>query len=230
MLYFKLYPFTLLRQCRSFTFLFMYLGELLQYYQSSNNLPQSAQSWISISNLAFLSSTLPVALLVSISLFVVLVCLGPRVTLLVVDLSPSHSLLLWFPQDLESFCSLQTRLNLCCFGLVCLRPSVALLVVILSPSQFFFPCFAQHLELLCSLQTCRRLNLCCFSLFNTFSLLTFLDSLFQPFVFCVETSTRSACCSVLSGSYLNTPYFRRTGSCKLIFHSPKLLSIRSKKN
>ena len=44
MLYFKLYPFTLLRQCRSFTFLFMYLGELLQYYQSSNNLPQSVQT------------------------------------------------------------------------------------------------------------------------------------------------------------------------------------------
>ena len=29
----------------SFTFLFMYLGELLQYYQSSNNLPQSAQTF-----------------------------------------------------------------------------------------------------------------------------------------------------------------------------------------
>ena len=43
-LIFKLYPFTLLRQCRSFTFLFMYLGELLQYYQSSNKLPQSAQT------------------------------------------------------------------------------------------------------------------------------------------------------------------------------------------
>ena len=44
MLYFKLYPFTLLKQSRSFTFLFMYLGELLQYYQSSNNLPQSTQT------------------------------------------------------------------------------------------------------------------------------------------------------------------------------------------
>ena len=36
--------FSLLKQSRSFTFLFMYLGELLQYYQSSNNLPQSAQT------------------------------------------------------------------------------------------------------------------------------------------------------------------------------------------
>ena len=44
MLYFKLYPFTLLKRSRSFTSLFMYLGELLQFYQSSNNLPQSAQT------------------------------------------------------------------------------------------------------------------------------------------------------------------------------------------
>ena len=48
MLYFKLYPFTLLKQCRSFTFLFMYLGELLQYYQSSNNLPQNANETLEL--------------------------------------------------------------------------------------------------------------------------------------------------------------------------------------
>ena len=78
MLYFKLYPFTLLKQSRSLTFLFMYLGELLQYYQSSNNVRQSLKRWISILNLALFSSTLPVALLV-------------------VHLPPSHSLLLWFP-------------------------------------------------------------------------------------------------------------------------------------
>ena len=44
MLYFKLYPFTLLKHSRSFTFLFIYLGEQLQYYQSSNNVPQSANT------------------------------------------------------------------------------------------------------------------------------------------------------------------------------------------
>ena len=37
----------------------------------------------------------------------------------------------------------------------------------------------------------------------------------------VETSTRSACCSVVSGGYLNTLTF-----VGLMFHSPKLLSIR----
>ena len=44
MLHYKLYPFTLLKESCSFTFIFMYLGELLQYYQSSNNLPQSAET------------------------------------------------------------------------------------------------------------------------------------------------------------------------------------------
>ena len=205
MLYFKLYPFTLPKLSRSFT---------LCIWANCCSIISQVIIYLKVLKVGFRSQIL----------------LSYPQHFQSLYLSPSHSLLSWFAQDLESLYSLQTRLNLCCFGLVCLRPSVALLVVILSPSQFFFPCFAQHLELLCSLQTCRRLNLCCFSLFNTFSLLTFLDSLFQPFVFCVETSTRSACCSVLSGSYLNTPYFRRTGSCKLIFHSPKLLSIRSKKN
>ena len=45
MLYFKLYPSILLKQSHSFTFLFMYLGELLQYYQSSNKLPHNAQTF-----------------------------------------------------------------------------------------------------------------------------------------------------------------------------------------
>ena len=108
-----------------------------------------------------------------------------------------------------------------------------------------------------SLLTCPHLTLCCFGLLRTSSrsarcrlvsvsifaglvcstppvdlLVVDLSRQSRQSVstFSVETSTRSACCSVLSGSYLNTPYFRRTGSCKLIFHSPKLLSIRSKKN
>ena len=78
MLYFKLYPFTLLKQSRSFTFLFMYLGELLQYYQSSNNNLKVLKRWISILNIALFCLTVPVALLV-------------------VGLSPSQSLLFWFP-------------------------------------------------------------------------------------------------------------------------------------
>ena len=41
MLHFKLYPFTLLKQSRNFTFLSMYLGEVIM---SSNNLPRGAQT------------------------------------------------------------------------------------------------------------------------------------------------------------------------------------------
>ena len=70
----------------------------------------------------------------------------------------------------------------------CSTPRVAVLVVDLSPSQFLPLWFAQHLELICSLLTC----------------LDSRDSLFQPFVLCGETSTRSACCSAVSGGYLNT--------------------------
>ena len=94
------YPFTLLRQCRSFTFLFMYLGERLQYYQSSNNLPQSAQTLdFDLKSCFVLLNTFSRSTrcwLASVSLFVALVCLRPRVALLVVDLSLSQSLLLWF--------------------------------------------------------------------------------------------------------------------------------------
>ena len=133
MLYFKLYPFTLLRQCSSFTFLFMYSDELLRYYQSSNNLPQSAQT--------FKTFVTP---------------------LLIVDLSPSQSLLL-------------------CYS----TPLVTLLILDLSQSQSLFLCFAQHLESFCSLYTWLCLNLYRFGLLNTSelicSLLTCLDSLFQHF-------------------------------------------------
>ena len=161
MLYFKLYPFTLLKQSRSFTFLFMF--HILIWVNCCSIISQVIiylkvfKRWISILNLALFSSTLPVALLV-------------------VDLSLSHSLLLWFSL---------------------LRTSSHLLVVDLSPSQSFFLCFAQHLESLCSLQTCLNyLNLSCFVL---------------------NTSTRSARCSVVSGGYIYSKYsyFRRTSSCKL---------------
>ena len=75
--------------------------------------------------------------------------------------------------------------------LCCPTPRVALLVVDLSLSQSLFLCFSQHLESLCSLLTC----------------LDSRDSQFQHFVLYVETSTLSACCSVVSGGYLNTLNF-----------------------
>ena len=121
MLYFKLYPFTLLKQSLSFTFLFMYLGELLQYYQSSNNVPQSAQTLDFDLKSCFVllntSSRSARCRPVSVSPFVVLVCLGPRVALLVVVLSLSQSFMLCVAQHLESLCSFLTclRLNLSSF-------------------------------------------------------------------------------------------------------------------
>ena len=141
MLYFKLYPFTLLKQSRSFTFLFMYLGELLQYYQSSNNLPQSAQTLDFDLKSCFVllntSSCSTRCWLASVLLFVALVCLGPWVVLLVVDLSPSQSLLLWFGLLATSSHSTHCRLvSVSLFvALVCLWHQVVLLVVDLSPSQ-----------------------------------------------------------------------------------------------
>ena len=172
---------------------FMYLGELLHYYQSSNNLRQSAQtfdfnlkscivllntsscsaSWlVSVSLLLLWFSTRSACCrLVSVSIFHALCCSTPRVTLLILDLSPFQSLLLWFAQHIESLCSLLT-------GLDCL-------------------------------------NLSCFVL---------------------NTSTRSARCSVVSGGYLNTHTFIRpvivnfyplcrSNFLLLMCHSSKLLSI-----
>ena len=75
--------------------------------------------------------------LASVSLFVVLICLGPRVALLVVHLSLSQSLLLWFGLLRTSSRSARCRLVFVSIfvSLVCLGPRVALLVVDLSSSQ-----------------------------------------------------------------------------------------------
>ena len=114
---------------------------MLQYYRSSNNLPQSAHmldfNLKSCFVLLNTSSRSTRCWLASVSLFVVLVWLGPRVALLVVNLSPSQSLLLWF--GLLGTLSHYT----CCrlvyvslfVALVCLGPRVVLLVVDLSQSQ-----------------------------------------------------------------------------------------------
>ena len=102
MLYFKLYILiTLLKHLVvSHSYLCIWVN-CWQYYQSSNNLPQSAQTLDFDLKSCFVllntSSHSTRCWLASISLFVVLVCLGPRVVLLVVDLaSSSQSLLLWF--------------------------------------------------------------------------------------------------------------------------------------
>ena len=144
MLYFKLYPFTLLKRSRSFTFLFMYLGELLQYNQSSNNLPQSAQTldFDVKSGFVLLNTSRRFARcwLVPVSLFVALVRLGRRVTLLVVVLLNTSSY--------STRCRLISMLLF--VALVCLGPRVALLVVDLSRlSQHLLLC-VEHLDLLCS--------------------------------------------------------------------------------
>ena len=113
--YFKLYPLTLLMQSHSVIFLFMYLGEPLQYYQSSNNLPQGAQTNCLCVNLksrfALLNTSSRSArcwLVSIVSIFLALCCTTPRVTLLILDLSPSfcQSFLLCFAQHLDSLCSL----------------------------------------------------------------------------------------------------------------------------
>ena len=94
------------------------------------------------------------------------------------------------------------------------------------------PYVAQHIELLYSFSTCLRLNLSSFLLFNTSSrcarcrlvsvaifaalvcstprvdlLVVDLSRQSTQSVLCVETSTRSACCSVVPGGYLNTLTF-----------------------
>ena len=87
MLYFKLYPFTLLKHLVvSHSYLCIWvnccsiISQVIIYLKVLKH-------WISILNLALFCSTLPVALLI-------------------VDLPLSHSLLLWFAYDLESLCSL----------------------------------------------------------------------------------------------------------------------------
>ena len=101
--------------------------------------------------------------LVSISIFLPLLCSAPWVAQLVVDLCPSQSLPLWFAQHLE----------------------VDLLIVDLSRQSRQFV--------------------------STFRALWNLDSLCLLFSCLWRVSKYS--------------YFRRTGSCNVMFHSPKHLSI-----
>ena len=101
------------------------------YFLEYNNLPQCAQTFdfdlkscISCIAQHFLSLG---SLLTSLRLTLVdLVCLGPRVALIVVHLSPSQFSNLCFAQHLKLQCTL--------------------LILNLSPSQSFFLCFSQHLQ------------------------------------------------------------------------------------
>ena len=113
-------------------------------------------------------------------------------------------------------------------------------------------CVAQHLQLLCSFLTCLHLNLSSFVLPNTSSCFarcrlvsvsifaTLVCSTPRVHLLVVDLSRQSvstfcALCWNLDSFCLlfsclwrlsKYSYFRRTGSCKLMFHSPKLLGIR----
>ena len=130
MLYFKLYNFTLLKQSRSFTLLFMYL-ELLQY-QLSNNLPQSAQTLDFDLKSCFVQHFQSLCLLLT----------GLHLIL---------SLLLWFAQHLELLCSFLTclRFNLSSFILLNTE-SLCSFIALFRLSQPFLLC-VENLELLCLL-------------------------------------------------------------------------------
>ena len=88
----------------------MYSGELLQYYQSSNNIPQSAQTLDFDLKSCFVllntSNRSARCRLVSVSIFVVLVCSTPRVALLVVELTRLSQPFLLCVEHLDSLCSL----------------------------------------------------------------------------------------------------------------------------
>ena len=95
MFYFKRYHFTLPKQSRSFTFLFMYLCEVALLVAVLLNTCRC--------------SALSIDLFPFQSFFQ---CFRtPRVAVIVVDLSLFQSLLLWFAQYLESLCSLLPYLN-----------------------------------------------------------------------------------------------------------------------
>ena len=173
--------------------------------------------------------------LASASLFVVLLCLGPRVALLVVDLSPSQSLFLWF--GLLGTSSHSTRcgpVSVSLFvALVCLGPWVVLLVVDLYPSQSLLLWFGLLRTLSrsarCSLGSVSIFHaLCCSTPQFTLFIVDFSRqsrqsvSTFRALCWNIDSLCLLFSCLWWLSKY---SYFRRTGSCKLMFHSPKLLSI-----
>ena len=133
-LYFKLHSFTLLKQSHSLIVLHSYLciwlnccgiiSQVIIYLKVLKrwiwNLSvalfcstlQAARCWlVSVFTLYWVgflstSSRTTRCSLVSVSIFHALCCTTPPVTLLILDLSPSYSLLLWFALHLESLSSL----------------------------------------------------------------------------------------------------------------------------
>ena len=124
-------PFTLLMQSHSFIFLIMYLREPLQQYQSSNNIPQSAQTldFSLLTNCLRLNLVSRLILLncsrrsarcrlVYLSIFLALVCSKPRAALHVVRVSRLSQIFLFmllildfyptFCLDLSSYVFLNT--------------------------------------------------------------------------------------------------------------------------
>ena len=171
--------------------------------------------WISILNLALFCSTLPVALLV-------------------VDLPPSHSLLLWFgflrTSSRSARCSL-VSVNLSSV-LCCSTPCVTLLILVLSPSQSLF---------FVLLNTSSRSARCRHVTVSIFAALVCSKPRVDLLVVDLSQQSRQsvstfrALCWNLDLLCLQFSclwrlfkysYFRWTGSCRLMFHSPKLLSIR----
>ena len=101
----------------------MYLGKPLQYYQSINNLPQKAQTFdYDLKSCCFAQHLqLLCSLLTCLRLtLVILLCLGPRLALLVVDFSPSQSFMVCVAQHFE----------LLCLFLTCLRPNLSSFVLL----------------------------------------------------------------------------------------------------
>ena len=118
MLYFKLYPFTLLRQCCIYSYLCIWvnccsiISQVIIYLKVFKR-------WISILNLALFCSKLLVALLVVLVWFGLLRTSSRSARCRFVSVSIFVGLV-WFAWDLESLYSLWTclHLTLCCFGLL----------------------------------------------------------------------------------------------------------------
>ena len=129
---FQTVPFTLLMLSHSFIFIFMYLREPLQYYLSSNNLPQYAQ----MLDFSLLTNCLCLNIIscfvqlnfsrrhdrcshVYVPILLVLVRPNPRVAQHVVDVSrPSQTFLIYVAHNLEILFSF----------LICLRLSVSIVL------------------------------------------------------------------------------------------------------
>ena len=146
------YLYIWVNRCSIISQVIIYLKELKRcsltncLVAGTNCLCLNFKSWLVLLNT---SSRAARCRLASVSIFLALFYLTPRLALLVVDLSPSRFFLLWFAQRIESLCSLLTCLD-------CLKP--------------FLLCVAQHLKYWTShpwLVSVRPSQFPCFVLLNT---------------------------------------------------------------